>query len=83
LNALLVHYESVSEALDALADESGPAGAKAEGLLCKLRSFESLLYLTVAYKVFSLVEQLATALQSKSMTLSGARESVSRVAAIL
>ena len=56
---------------------------KGEGLLCKLRSFESLLYLTVAYKVFSLVEQLATALQSKSMTLSGARESVSRVAATL
>ena len=41
------------------------------------------MYLTAAYKVFSIVEQLATVLQSKSMTLSGARESVSRVVASL
>lgn len=82
-NALLVNYESVIEALDNLSDESGPAGAKAEGLSYKLRSFESLLYLAAAYKVFSVVEQLATVLQSKSMTLSGARESVSRVVASL
>ena len=83
LNALLVHYESVCEALDKLSDASGPAEAKADGLQTKLRTFESLLYLTVANKVFLLVEQLATVLQKKSMTLSGARVSVSHVTASL
>jgi len=41
------------------------------------------LLLTAAYKVFSVVEQLSTVLQSKSMTLSGATERVSEVVASL
>jgi hypothetical protein len=78
-SALLNNFEAVTEALDTLSNEPGPTGAKAEGFSHKLRSFESLLYITVANKVFSIVKQLATVLQKKTMTLSAARECVSVV----
>ena len=83
LGALLRHYEAVVDALDKLSDESGPTGAKAEGFYNKLRSFDCLLHLIMSHCVFSIVEQLASALQKKNMTLSVARESVSDVLSTL
>ena len=83
LNALLQHYEAVIKALDKLSDEPGPTGAKAEGFCSKLMSFDCLLYLKISQRVFSIVEQLASSLQKKTMTLSDARENVSNVVSSL
>jgi len=79
LNAMLMHYEAVIKALEDLGNEPGNTGAKADGLCSKLQSFETLLSLTMAHKVFSIVEQLATALQKQSMTLFETYESVNNV----
>lgn len=79
LNALLTHYEAVMSALDQLADDTGPTGAKAAGFFSKLSTFECLFALTIAYKIFSITEQLGTVLQSTTMTLSAAQQSVTDV----
>jgi len=76
LNALVQHYEAIAVALGQLADEPGSTGSKAAGFLSKLSTFECLFGLTVAHKIFSVTEQLSALLQSSSLTLSAARESI-------
>ena len=80
LNALVQHHEAIAVALGQLADEPGSTGSKAAGFLSKLSTFECLFGLTVAHKIFSVTEQLNTLLQSSSLTLSAARESISIIA---
>lgn len=72
-------YAAVAVALGQLAEEPGPTGAEASGLLNKLSTFECLFALTIAHKVFAITEQLGTLLQSSSMTLSASREGVCNV----
>jgi len=63
LNSVLKNYKTVMDSLDELSDENGQTGAKAGGLLDKMRTFECLMGLTICHEVFSIIEQLATALQ--------------------
>jgi len=78
LNALVTHYAAVIAALDQhiLADEPGPTGAKAAGFVSKLSTFDCLFALNIAHKFFSITEQLGTLLQSATITLSAAQDSV-------
>jgi len=72
----VTHYAAVIAALDQLADEPGPTGAKAAGFVSKLSTFDCLFALSIAHKIFSITEQLGTLLQSATITLSAAQESV-------
>jgi len=73
IRAVLQNYEAIMQALEELSEEPGPTGAKAAGFLSKLLTFEIFLGLNISYDVFSITEQLATALQSKQMTLTAAK----------
>lgn len=66
LNAVLRNYEAVMESLDQLSYESGSTGA--EGLLDNMKIFECFFGIRIAYEVFPVTKQLATALKSKIMT---------------
>ena len=79
MNAVLRNYRALMESLDELYDENGPPGAKADGLLDKMRTCEYFMGFAMCNEVFRITEQLATALQRKQMTLSGSRASAMTV----
>jgi Domain of unknown function (DUF4371)/hAT family C-terminal dimerisation region len=83
LKAVLTNYLAVMESLDQMSDAAGPAGSKAQGLMDKMKTFECFFGISISYEVFSVTEQLATALQSKVMTLTGARTSALAVVSTL
>lgn len=56
LNAVISNYKAVMEALDELSEEAGPTGAKADGLLQKMKTFECFLGLRLSHEVFKVTE---------------------------
>jgi hypothetical protein len=83
LDSVLSNYKPVMESLDELSDEPGSMGAKAAGFLAKMKTFECFSGLKFAHKVFVVTEQLATALQSKQITLTAAKTSAMNVVGTL
>jgi len=83
LNAVILNYKAVMEALDELSDEAGTTGAKADGFLRKMKTFVCFLGLRLSHEVFAVTEQLAAALRSKEMTLTAARTNAMTVMSTL
>ena len=66
--SVLKNYAIVQEELEHLGQGSGDSSAKATGLSINMEQFQSFFGLKLSYMVFVAVEQLATTLQSKSIT---------------
>ena len=66
--SVLKNYAILQEELEHLGQGSGESAAKATGLSINMEQFQTFFGLKLSYMVFVAVEQLATTLQSKSIT---------------
>ena len=66
--SVLKNYAILQEELEHLGQGSGESSAKATGLSRNMEQFQTFFGLKLSYMVFVAVEQLATTLQSKSIT---------------
>ena len=66
--SVLKNYAVLQEELESLGQGSREASAKATGLSINMEQFQAYLGLKLSYMVFVAIEQLATTLQSKSIS---------------
>lgn len=66
--SLLKNYVILQEELEHLDQGSGESSAKATGFSINMEQFQTFFGLKLSYMVFVAVEQLATTLQSRSIT---------------